>query len=144
MSRNKFPFIYRLHKPNDFRRISASKHYVNNKWVTLYFSNNRLPYSRLGVIVAKRVSGNAVDRNYAKRLVKNTFRVIANTIYPPVDIVVKFNRHLIRSESKLFCVALEFLLKDIARYLPDKINDKEHSVINGEILPIPDKPSFSS
>ena len=43
---------------------------------------------RLGVIVAKRVLRRAVDRNRAKRLIRETFRC-AKASLPALDIVVQ-------------------------------------------------------
>jgi len=46
------------------------------------------PPPRLGVIVSSKVLGRAVDRNRAKRMVRETFRAVHGAL-PPADVVVQ-------------------------------------------------------
>lgn len=72
-------------KPNNLaaaKRIRRSQGYkhcleaksVADKHFKLFFIANALPYARLGIIVAKRNLPKAVDRNRAKRVVRDLFR----------------------------------------------------------------------
>lgn len=44
--------------------------------------------ARLGIIVSSKVLGRAVDRNRAKRMVRETFRAVHGAL-PPADVVVQ-------------------------------------------------------
>ena len=46
---------------------------------------------RLGVVVAKRVLKRAVDRNAAKRQIRESFRLVRGRL-PPLDVVVQVVR----------------------------------------------------
>ena len=54
-------------------------------WLAARPNTHRTP--RLGLIVAKRALRRAVDRNRAKRVIRESFRQTATL--PPVDIVVR-------------------------------------------------------
>lgn len=43
---------------------------------------------RLGIIVSRKALGHAVDRNRAKRVVRETFRAVDRAL-PPADVVVQ-------------------------------------------------------
>jgi ribonuclease P protein component len=44
--------------------------------------------ARLGIIVSRKALGHAVDRNRAKRMVRETFRAVERRL-PPADVVVR-------------------------------------------------------
>lgn len=64
---------------------------LNNKWFSIYLRANELGFSRLGIIVSKRTIPKAVARNFAKRMIRETFRCnfSANC---SLDIVVRAKR----------------------------------------------------
>jgi ribonuclease P protein component len=47
---------------------------VTARFLRLYFAPNRIKHFRLGVVVSKRISKKAVERNWHKRLIKEWFR----------------------------------------------------------------------
>ena len=49
---------------------------------------NSVGFARLGLVVAKRVMRQSVDRNRVKRCVRETFRLAMNDL-PAVDVVVR-------------------------------------------------------
>ena len=49
--------------------------------------SNSNPYSRLGVIATKKL-GNAVERNRAKRQIREVFRKNSSAILPSLDMIV--------------------------------------------------------
>ena len=49
--------------------------------------NNSKPYSRLGIIATKKL-GNAVERNRAKRQIREVFRKNSSAILPSLDMIV--------------------------------------------------------
>jgi len=52
---------------------------------------NGLPLARIGIIASKRVAPRAVDRNRAKRLVREVFRKMRHRL-GGVDLVVELKR----------------------------------------------------
>lgn len=87
------------------RRIKQSKEFelvlradcLTNKWFTVYIRKNENGYSRLGVIASKRSMPKAVSRNFAKRMIRNVFR-LNFTVAHSVDLVVRAKRQF-NSES---------------------------------------------
>ncbi|HCN06467.1 MAG TPA: ribonuclease P protein component [Lentisphaeria bacterium] len=51
---------------------------------------------RLGIIVSRRFSKQAVDRNRARRLIRESFRLLRNGVRSPVWIVIIARRNLLK------------------------------------------------
>ena len=51
--------------------------------------------ARLGIIVSRRFSKQAVDRNRARRLIRESFRLLRNGLRSPVWIVIIARRNLL-------------------------------------------------
>lgn len=58
---------------------------------TLFARPNGLSQARIGIITSKRVAPRAVDRNRAKRLVRETFRQLRHRL-GGMDVVVELRR----------------------------------------------------
>lgn len=59
---------------------------------------NKLTYPRLVVMVAKKTSGRAVQRNYMRRVVREYFRKMKQDI-AQIDIVVRVTKPFIKQEN---------------------------------------------
>src|SRR5262249_48170279 len=81
-----FPRKHRLHKSSDFRRIFSRGKRIPSQNFLLYALPSSLPYSRLGIQVRSRI-GNAVQRNYIKRIVRETFRRKKGDFARSVDLI---------------------------------------------------------
>jgi len=57
---------------------------------------NNLGHARIGIIAAKRIAPRAVDRNRAKRLVREMFRAMRHRL-TGIDVVVQLRRWSPRS-----------------------------------------------
>jgi ribonuclease P protein component len=78
---------YTLKTNNDFRRIySKGKSFVNSG-VVVYISRNRIGSNRVGLTVGKKI-GNAVKRNRAKRVMREAFMQLENSLKNGYDIVL--------------------------------------------------------
>lgn len=66
--------IRRLRNNAEFRQVIASKHRESGQYFQAYLKANGFSYTRLGLIVGKRLMRKAVHRNFVKRLIREAFR----------------------------------------------------------------------
>ena len=90
------------------RRVEYQKIYdrgarVHGRLLTLFALPNQLPYGRLGIAASRKLGG-AVQRNRAKRLIREVFR--RNKPAPGFDIVVVPKRELL--DASLTALEIEF------------------------------------
>ncbi len=64
-----------MNKNNDFRRLYQKKAAVDRLLVT-YVAKNRIGTNRVGITTSKKI-GKAHDRNRARRVIREAFRLIA-------------------------------------------------------------------
>ena len=90
-SRNSFPKTERLKRTSEFRHVLKNARSVREDGVSLYFlENSPVRSSRLGVVVSRRVFKHATDRNRAKRIVREFFRLKQTEFRASFDFVVRF------------------------------------------------------
>jgi ribonuclease P protein component len=77
---------YRLRRPDQFQRVRRSGRSLSTPLLTLNFAASRRRVSRCGFVVGKRV-GKAVDRNRARRRVREAVRLVYERIAPGWDLV---------------------------------------------------------
>ena len=82
----------RLRRRSEFQRVFETGFRVHGRFLTLVAAPNRTGVARLG-LVASRKLGNAVQRNRAKRLIRDIFRQVSNA-RPGLDVVVIPRREL--------------------------------------------------
>lgn len=76
-----------LHKA-DFDRVFAESQRARTDYVMVMVRPNQVGFPRLGMIVAKRLLGRAVDRNRVKRCIRESFRQVMPEL-PACDFVVR-------------------------------------------------------
>jgi len=77
---------YRLRKPDQFQRVRRDGKSWSSQLLTLNAASSRRRGSRCGFVVGKRV-GNAVNRNRARRRVREAVRLIYDRIAQGWDLV---------------------------------------------------------
>jgi ribonuclease P protein component len=82
----------RLRKRADFQRVYENGWKVHGRLATLFTLPNALPGARLGIAATRKLGG-AVQRNRAKRLIREVFR--RNKITQGFDVVVVPKRELL-------------------------------------------------
>lgn len=82
----RYPKSHRLRQKNEFDQVAKKGGRYHVRGWSVYIKANSLSYPRLGVVAAKRVYPNAVDRNWIKRLVRESFR--HQTELPGMDIII--------------------------------------------------------
>jgi ribonuclease P protein component len=86
----------RIRRRDDFQRVYTQGVRRHGQLVTLFLLRNQLDIGRLG-IAATRKFGGAVERNRAKRLIRDVFR--RNKIAPGFDIVAIPKRGLLEASQ---------------------------------------------
>ena len=76
----------RLRKKDDFKTIYKSGKSVPERYVVLFFRKNDLPYSRTAFLASKKV-GNSIQRNRAKRLMRESYRLNADQFCDGYDLI---------------------------------------------------------
>lgn len=77
---------YRLRRPEQFQRVRREGRNWSSPLITLNVATSRRRVSRCGFVVGKRV-GKAVERNRARRRVREVVRLFYATIAPNYDLV---------------------------------------------------------
>lgn len=83
---------YRLINKAEYKNVLEDSYKINQRYVLALFKPNQKSYSRLGVIVSKRVAHRAVTRNKIKRIVRESFR-LNQDLLAGLDIVVIARQH---------------------------------------------------
>ena len=79
----------------------------------MFVRPNGGPHARIGIIVSKRVAARAVDRNRAKRLVREAFRKLRHRL-GGVDVVVQLKRCPARGSDAAAAAEIARLLEELA------------------------------
>lgn len=77
----------KLCEKSQYDFVFAGRNVVNSKYFKIFWKENSLTHSRIGVSVAKKNIKKAVARNKLKRIVKESFR-LKHRVLPAVDIVL--------------------------------------------------------
>jgi ribonuclease P protein component len=83
-----------LHRPEEFKAVLRRGRGVRQRtgqWFAVAAIENELGRSRLGIIVARRGVPRAVARNAHKRMIRETFRQLQQSL-PALDVVVRVVR----------------------------------------------------
>ncbi|MDO4869642.1 MAG: ribonuclease P protein component [Bacillota bacterium] len=76
-----------LRKKEDFSLIYKKGNSIPDRYVVVFFRKNDLQYSRISFLASKKV-GNSVQRNRARRLMRESYRHICSRIKEGYDIIL--------------------------------------------------------
>jgi ribonuclease P protein component len=108
-----FPPARRLRKPGEFKRVYATGRRMGNEFFTVNTQPNELKAARLGMSVAVRAMGNAVQRNRVRRMIRESFR-LNQALVPPLDIIVGVRAGARSAEPAQLRASLEALWQKLA------------------------------
>ena len=114
------PKANRLRKPSEFKRVYGKGKRFDGRLMTVFLLPSETEFQRLGITASKKGIGNAVQRNRAKRLLRETFRLSKtelNELQGHYDWVLNARRGLLR-------VKLEKPLQDF-RQIIEAIKSQE-------------------
>ena len=75
-----------LRRDSDFSSIYKKGKSVGDRFVVIFSKKNNLPYNRTAFLASKKV-GNAVARNRARRLMKESYRSVNDQLATGYDII---------------------------------------------------------
>ena len=84
--RLRLPQDLRLRRQSEFQRAIADGPRVTDARLTVWAAENGLPHARLGLVVGRKYGG-AVQRNRAKRLLREAFRLTRHQLPPGLDLI---------------------------------------------------------
>ncbi len=83
----RFQRAQRLRRPAEFQAAYRQGRRFGNELLSATVRPNDQPIARLGLSIAARTVGNAVSRNRLRRQIRESFRLLQQSL-PPVDIVI--------------------------------------------------------
>lgn len=109
---------FRLTKKHEFAAVFAKSQKATSKFLLVLYKPNALAHARLGMIVSKRYLKRAVDRNWLRRTVRESFRQ-GQVPLKGLDLVVLMRSEWCPQERKALRVDVanlwETLLKRLAK-----------------------------
>ncbi|MBN1667626.1 MAG: ribonuclease P protein component [Anaerolineales bacterium] len=101
---------YRLKSPIEFKRVRREGKSYAHPLIVLIAQPNQLDYTRIGV-AASRAVGNAVQRNRAKRRLRETARMLLPGLPVGWDLILLARRDLNQANFSALQTALHTLLQ---------------------------------
>jgi ribonuclease P protein component len=86
-----------LRGSDDFQKVYRTGRRYDSALMTAFVLPNNLPHNRLGITASRKALGNAVQRNRARRLLRESFRLRSSAL---VDLNEKYD-WVINAKRKL-------------------------------------------
>lgn len=103
--------LCRLKKPRDFDEAFSTGRGHAGRYVVLRYRCGEEAGRRVGVVASKRTFRRAVDRNRAKRLLREAFRMSRECVVPDVDLVLVARRRILEARCQDVCRELVSLVR---------------------------------
>ena len=124
----RLPKDERLRKPAEFRVVYAEGKRFDGRLVTVFILPSETPHQRAGFTASKKISNKAHDRNRAKRLLREAFRLSKAEIAgleTKFDWVLNARRGLLKVKLEKPLEELRHIIKQVKKfeaeiYLPQR------------------------
>ncbi|MGH8685318.1 MAG: ribonuclease P protein component [Nitrosospira sp.] len=110
----RFPKSHRLHQAEEFSSVIRFRCSASSEFLQIFAKPNNLVHSRLGLIVAGKIERLAVNRNRAKRLLREVFRARQQDL-AGLDLVVRLRCQISQSNSMRMKGEAEMLMLQLQR-----------------------------
>lgn len=107
----------------DFRRLYSSGAHRADRHIVVYVLKNRLGRTRIGLTASKTI-GNAVTRNRARRLMRESYRLLSDKVISGYDVVIVARKSCAKEKMPVIKSELERSLKKLRLIKNEKDNIK--------------------
>jgi ribonuclease P protein component len=93
-----FPRCVRLIKTDDYSSVFNFRKRLTGNFLVIHYQLNALCLPRLGLVVAKKTTRLAVQRNYMKRVLRELFRACDYRDLGNVDLIIRTQKTFIPAD----------------------------------------------
>lgn len=112
-----------LRKPWEFQLVYKNGKRFDGRFMSAFILPNNLPVHRLGITASRKAVGNAVERNRAKRLLREAFRLSKTELS---GLLARYD-FVINARRNLLTVKMQEPLADFQKIIAQIKSLEEHS-----------------